>query len=141
MTARAEIAYAQNEPDAKLKAGSLSSAIQRIQAALLTHHLPIATKIKGLADLGYAKKRFGDVGGAMESITEAAKLAEQLAPAMLPLLAYNAACYAVLLKRADAKQWLEKAILADNEYRESACKEEDFVSVHQEPWFVELIKK
>lgn len=141
LTARAEIAYAENETDPKLKLGGFASAISRIESALLLPDLPSSTKIKGLADLGYAKKRQGDVNGAMVKVMEAAGIAELDVPAMFPLLAYNAACYAVLLGRADARQWLQKAIHANAEYRESACQDADFSAVHQEQWFIELIKK
>ena len=141
LTARAEIAIAEKETDPKERGIGLASAVERIEKALQAPDLPGSTKIKALADLAYAKKRHGDRTGAFERIKEAAELARDSFPTMLPLLAYNAACYAVLLGRADAKSWLAEAIQGGEHFRDSACADEDFKSVHDQPWFVALIKK
>lgn len=140
LTARAEIAMAERESDAKEKGVGFTSAIGRIEKALQTPYLPQTTKIKALADLAYAKKRYGDTAGAYEKVAEAADIAKQVAPNMRPLLAYNAACYAVLLGRAEAPIWLTEAIAGGENFRHSACTDEDFKKVHGERWFIELIK-
>lgn len=141
LTARAEIAIAEKETDPNERGIGLASAVKRIEKALQAPDLPGATKIKALADLAYAKKRHGDPTGAFQGIKEAAELARDHFPTMLPLLAYNAACYAVLLGRADAQLWLAEAIQGGEHFRDSACADEDFKSVHNEQWFSALIKK
>lgn len=141
ITARAEIAQAELMDDAMQRGQSLASAISRIKAALQIDKLPVPTRIKSLADLGYAKKRQGDIEGALSEIKKAAAIAESDASDMLPLLAYNAACYSALLNRNDTKAWLTKAVNSGAEFRESACRDSDFDSLKEVQWFIDLVSR
>lgn len=139
LTARAEIANAENAQDINEKMQGFASAIARIERALELPNLPPQIKIKALADLGYSKKRNGDVEGALRKVIEAEAIASKAAPLMVPLLAYNAACYSVILGRADAQHWLAKAIAEDAAIRETACTDPDLMAVRDQPWFQALV--
>ena len=139
LTARAEIANAESTSDPTQRSQGFASAISRIERALQLDNLSSIIKIKALADLGYAKKRNGDVEGAFRKVIEAEGIAVREAVHMVALLAYNAACYSAILKRADTRFWLEKAIAADEGNRDSASSDDDLISVRHEPWFQALM--
>lgn len=140
LAASAEIAHAKNgNESAQQKIQLLHSASKKLEAVLSNpEKLSPVTRIRGLADLGYAKKRLGDVDRAFWVVQEAASLAKQHAPDMYPLLAYNAACYSAMLGRAEAADWLLRAINEKAEYRDNACADEDFLSVRDSEWFKKL---
>ncbi len=142
LAASAEIAHAKNGNESlQQKMQLLSTAAKRLEAVITRPELSPETKIRGLADLGYARKRLGDVDRAFTVVQEAASLAKQHAPDMYPLLAYNAACYSALLGRAEASDWLSKAISEKAEYRDNACADEDFLKVRDLEWFKTITAK
>ncbi|MEO7161255.1 MAG: hypothetical protein ABJA84_03870 [Polaromonas sp.] len=142
LAASAEIAHAKNgNESAQQKMQLLSTAAKRLDAVVKRPELSPETRIRGLADLGYAKKRLGDVDSAFSVVQEAATLAKHHAPDMYPLLAYNAACYSAILGRTEASDWLSRAINENAEYRDNACADEDFLKVRDFEWFKKLTAK
>ena len=134
MAARGELDQAINGKfDPQLANRMLNNAVKRISSVLEGQEMSTKAKIRGLADLAYARKRLGDVETAFETVHKAADLARADAPSMFPLLAYNAACYACLLNQAEAIQWLKDAIAADSQYKENAAKDSDFASINLRP--------
>ena len=139
MAARVELDQAINGKfDQQLSNRMLSNAIKRISNVLDGQEMSIKAKIRGLADLAFARKRLGDVESAFETVHQAATLAKAEAPTMFPLLAYNAACYACLLRKAEATQWLREAIDADPQYKENAAKDGDFENIRDSEGFKAL---
>ena len=142
LAASAEIAHAKNGNESQQqKMQLLSGAAKKLETVLKFPELSPVTRIRGLADLGYAKKRLGDVDSAFSVVQEAASLAKQHAPDMYPLLAYNAACYSAMLGRTEASEWLTRAINEKAEYRDAACADDDFLTVRDSEWFKKLTVK
>ena len=142
MGARAELDQAiHGNRDMALTNRMLTNAIKRIEAALATKE-KISAKgtIRGIADLAYAKKRLGDLEGALAAIETAITLARSEATSMLPLLVYNAACYASLLGKQEALAKLAEAIELNSEYKDSAPKDPDFTALYEDPAFQVIVK-
>lgn len=117
----------------------LRSAAGRLQAVTANNEVAIKARIRGLADLAYARKRLGEPEHAFTAIVEAAKAAEIHDPEIFPFLAFNAACYACLLgNKKDSLEWLKQAVDRDLEYKQKACKDDDFKTIHEETEFKEL---
>lgn len=139
LAASAEIAQANNGKESdQQKIQLLATAAKRLEAALTRSELSPVTRIRGLADLGFARKRLGDVDSAFSVVQEAAIMAMQHARDMYPLLAYNAACYSALLGRSEACDWLTKAINEKSEYKDNACADQDFLGVRESEGFKKL---
>jgi hypothetical protein len=119
----------------------LANAATRIKSVLDRDDVSAESRIRGLADYAYAIKRTGDVKKALESISAAVPLAREKAPIKLPLLLFNAACYAAILEDKDsALRYLEEAISLNSSYKSSAQTDKDFTSVSETSKFKELIQ-
>lgn len=137
VVARVEIE--QSIKSAAVDARMLRNASKRIQAVLDRKEVSNKARIRGLADLAFAKKRLGDHESAFFLVVEAANEAENNEAEMFPLLAYNAACYASLLSKPEALDWLRKAIHKVPHYKESALKDTDFACMKESASFKELL--
>lgn len=140
IAARAEIDQAMNfvKQDAGLANRMLRNASTRIEAVLTRQQVSVKGRIRGMADLAYTVKRLGDHERAHSVVMEAAHLAKNSEPTMFPLLAYNTACYASLLDKVDACDWLSQAIQANPQYKESAKKDQDFDKIKDSERFKKL---
>lgn len=119
---------------------TLQNAAKRIQKVLATGLISNLAKIRGLADLAYALKRLGDIENAYKNVILALEIARKDSPDGIPLLAYNAACYAAILKKKlDAVTHLNEAITHDAHYRAKAKLDEDFVSLKDDQDFNNLL--
>ena len=119
----------------------LANAATRIKTVLDRDDVSAESRIRGLADYAYAIKRTGDVKKALESISAAVPLAREKAPIKLPLLLFNAACYAAILGENDsALKYLEEAVALNSEYKNLAQNDKDFASVSETSKFKELIR-
>lgn len=116
----------------------LRNASNRIQTVLDRKEVSIKSRIRGLADVAFAKKRLGDHESAFRLIEEAANTAKVHEPDMYPLLAFNAACYASLLKDPSALEWLSQAIEKNAHYKSAAATDSDFTSIRDSKEFKEL---
>lgn len=135
LTAKSEIATAGGD------AFALANAAQRIKTVLERDHISKQSRIRGLADYAYAIKRTGNVPDALLHIEKAAELARECAPKMLPLVAFNAACYSCILGQTEkALEWLKTAIEHNPDYKESAKKDGDFKSIWEAEKFKTLTK-
>ena len=141
ITARAEIDQATNGKfDASMSNRMLANACKRIDVVLNDKDVSIKARIRGMADVAFAKKRLGDTEAALASVVEAAKLAGENQPEMYSLLAYNAACYSCLLDKADALVWLAAAIKANPQHKEGAQKDADFKKIEENEQFKALVQ-
>lgn len=141
LAARAEIDHAtSNQSNIPKEAWSrfLHNACKRIEVVLENEKLSSVAKIRGLADLGYAKKRLGDFENAYFHLDEAAKLAKNETIEMYALTAYNAACYAAITKNPSAEKWLNEAINSKEKYKSNASVDSDFSEVKETDWFKRL---
>lgn len=136
VVARVEID--QSMTAAGVDARMLRNASTRIQAVLDRKEVSIKARIRGLADVAFAKKRLGDHESAFRLIKEAATTAKTQEPDMYPLLAFNAACYASLLKDSSALEWLRQAIEKNNHYKVAAATDSDFASIKDLKEFKDL---
>ena len=120
----------------------LTNAAARIQVVLEKKTVSDKARIRGLAHLAFAKKRLGSFEAATDYILDAAALAEKSYPEMLPLLAFNAACYSALdtRQKSDPCIWLAKAIQLNPQYKESAADDPDFNGIKETERFRALLK-
>ena len=140
MAARVELDQALNKNlDAPSSNRMLMNAVKRINFVLHGQDLSPKAKLRGLADLAYAKKRLGDIEAAFEAAEQAAKLAKEEEPATLHLIAYNAACYACLLDKPEAIEWLKTAIEGNSQHKESAARDPDFHRLKESAAFQNLL--
>lgn len=133
LTAKSEIATSGGDTF------TLANAAQRIKAVLERDHISKQSRIRGLADYAYAIKRTGNVPDALLHIEKAAELARECAPKMIPLVAFNAACYSCILGQTEkALTWLKTAIEHNPDYKETAKKDGDLKSIWEADKFKTL---
>lgn len=140
ISARAEIDQSQNGGfDELTKNRMLMNASKRIQRVLDGNAVSARAKVRALADLGFIKKRLGDIEGAYAVLMQAISLVGPENSSSLPLLTFNAACYASLLKKPDACTLLEAAIALRPEYKDLAKTDGDFGNIKEQPQFIALM--
>jgi tetratricopeptide (TPR) repeat protein len=145
VSARLEIEQALTRKQSVEEANrQLGNAAKRIERVLRDDRVAEQAKVRGLADLGYVRKRLQDQAGAYESINAALLLAEKCGesdPGRLALLNYNAACYACILgKAAEAIEHLAQAITYDVRWKRTALSDTDFDTLRTDTAFNALLQ-
>lgn len=138
-SARAEIDTALRESEHAASSRMYRNAIVRIQSQLSkSPHISSTARIRGLADVAFAKKRLGETSEALNAI-EQALIIEDEDVARRALLTYNAACYAAIVKKFEiCEKRLGESIRLDLAKRGQAGADDDFKNVRELDWFIRL---
>jgi hypothetical protein len=136
LLAKMEIKMA-NESDTR----TLRNIANRIKPVLERDLISKKARLRGLADHAWAMKRLGNYEDAYKDGKEAAAISESEEPSLHWFLAFNAACYASLLKReSEAIEWLGLSLAKNAAYKEKAVSEKDFENIRHLPEFEALVK-
>ena len=118
----------------------LTNAKKRLSAVLDRNQISAKGRIRGGADLAFILKRLGDEDAAYGVVCAASETASKYQPSSVPLLEYNAACYASLLdKQKEAIRHLKAAIGGDSTCKTLAACDEDFKNIKNTDEFKAMI--